>query len=237
MAYASVNLQSLRTATVQRPASLILRSVDRSAVRTRLPCGCSTHNHTCQRHAVISAHAGRQGSAPAGMSTASTPTTLTRCSPASLLTRGVNGQARRAPCVSTAFLSAFPCQLPAESTPSCTCRTPLMKQLQQLWGPGSSTTLYDIHFVPAPAPCIAASFFLHPCTSASSLYWPMLATLCTCHGQVNVEVTAVVCGTQGFQARFNLSYDLQVRGCGCQVVHASSAEAQVEDSAQGELLI
>lgn len=48
---------------------------------------------------MISAHAGRQGSAPAGMSTASTPTTLTRCSPASLLTRGVNGQARRAPCV------------------------------------------------------------------------------------------------------------------------------------------
>ena len=130
MAYASVNVLSLRTATVQRPASLILRSVDRSAVRTRLPCGCSTHNHTCQRHAVISANAGRQGSAPAGgMSTASSPTTLTRCSPASLLTRGVNGQARRAPCVSTAFFSAFSCQLPAESTPSCTCRTPLMKHL------------------------------------------------------------------------------------------------------------
>ncbi|DBA92234.1 TPA: hypothetical protein ACH3X1_015941 [Trebouxia sp. C0004] len=61
MAYASVSVLSSRTATVQRAASVIHRSLGKHAVRARLPCGCSTHHHTCKKHAVTTARAGRQG--------------------------------------------------------------------------------------------------------------------------------------------------------------------------------
>lgn len=67
MAYANARVSSLG-ATAPRQASLIngLRSVTRNAARTRLPCGCLTHKHTCQKHAVTNAHAGCQGSTSVG---------------------------------------------------------------------------------------------------------------------------------------------------------------------------
>ena len=120
MAYASVTPLSSRTAAVQRPTSLIPRPVDRNAVRTRLACGCMSHNHTCHKHAGTTAHAVRQGSvAVATMSTPSPPTMRTR----SCRARGINGQglfstvksARRAPCVSFVSPLVSSCQSSAET--------------------------------------------------------------------------------------------------------------------------
>jgi len=129
MACASVSVLSPRTATVQRPASLIHRSLGKNAVRARLPCGCSNH-HTCKKHAVTTAHAGRQGTASVGaMSAALTPTIQARRCPAGsgLSSRGASVQgfapavrhARRVASVSIANLPALPCQLPAETMNSC----------------------------------------------------------------------------------------------------------------------
>lgn len=90
MAFASGSLMSQRTAAVQRPTSQIHPSVGRHGIRTRLPCGCLTHNHTCKQQGVTSAHAGRSSSAPVGaMSTALTNATQTRRCAASLSSRGV----------------------------------------------------------------------------------------------------------------------------------------------------
>jgi len=130
MAYASVSMLSSRTATVQRPASVIHRSLGKNAVRACLPCGCSTHHHTCKKHAVTTAHAGRQGTASVGaMSNALTPTIQARRCPAgpglSSKGAGVQGfapsvrRARRVASVSIADLPFFPCQLRAETMSSC----------------------------------------------------------------------------------------------------------------------
>ena len=130
MAYASVSVLPSRTAAVQRPASLIHRSLGKNAVRARLPCGCSTHHHTCKKHAVTTAHAGPQGTASVGaMSNALTPTIKGRRCPAGpgLSSTGASVQgfapsvrcARRVASVSIADLPFFPCQLPAETMNSC----------------------------------------------------------------------------------------------------------------------
>ena len=86
MAYANARVQSLG-ATAPRQASLIngLRYVSRNAVRTRLPCGCLTHKHTCQKHAVTTAHAGSRGSPSVGALSTACPAESQSC-------RGVNGQ-------------------------------------------------------------------------------------------------------------------------------------------------
>ena len=87
MAYANARVQSLGATTAPRQASLIngLRFVSRNALRTRLPCGCLTHKHTCQKHAVTTAHAGSQGSTSVGALSTACPAKLQSC-------RGVNGQ-------------------------------------------------------------------------------------------------------------------------------------------------
>ena len=85
MAYANARVQSLGATTAPRQASLINghRFVSRNAVRTRLPCGCLTHRHTCQKHAATTAHAGCQSSTAVGA--------LSTARPAK--PQGVNGQA------------------------------------------------------------------------------------------------------------------------------------------------
>lgn len=130
MAYASVSVLSPATSTVQRPASLIRRSSGRNAVRARLPCGCSTHHHTCNIHSLTTAHAGRQGTASVGAMPRALTTTIQaqRC-PAGpgLSSTGASVQgfapsvegARRVACVSIADLPFFLCQLPAETMNSC----------------------------------------------------------------------------------------------------------------------
>lgn len=87
MAYVSARVQSLGATTTPRQASLIHghRFVSRNAVRTRLACGCVTHKHTCQKHAVTTAHAGCQGSTSAGAPSTACPSSPKSC-------RGVNGR-------------------------------------------------------------------------------------------------------------------------------------------------
>lgn len=87
MAYANARVRSLGATTAPRQASLIdgLRFVSRSAVRTRLPCGCTSHKHTCHKHAVNTAHAGSKGSTSVGALSTTCPAKLQSC-------RGVNGQ-------------------------------------------------------------------------------------------------------------------------------------------------
>lgn len=87
MAYASARVQAVGVGTSPRQASLTHGHgfVKRNALRARLPCGCLSHKHSCQKHAVTTAHAGCRGAATVGaMSTASPPV------PA--VARGVNGQ-------------------------------------------------------------------------------------------------------------------------------------------------
>lgn len=87
MAYVNARVQSLGATTTPRPASLIHghRFVSRNAVRTRLACGCLTHKHTCQKHAVTTANAGPQGSTSAGALSTACPSSPQSC-------RGVNGR-------------------------------------------------------------------------------------------------------------------------------------------------
>ncbi len=184
MAYASASVLSSRTATLQRPASLIHRSLGKNAVRACLPCGCSTHHHTCKKHAATTAHAGRQGTASVGaMSNALTPTIQARRCPAGpgLSSKGANVQgfapsvrrARRVASVSIADLPFFPCQLPAETMNSChprlctTARSPtwfwrLLLEMKNSWS-------------------------WHPrIVSASSLSCWMHAN-CACYGQAQIN--------------------------------------------------
>ena len=157
MAFASGSLMSQRTAAVQRPASLIHPSVGRHGIRTRLPCGCSTHNHTCKQHGVTSARAGRSGSAPVrAMSTALTSTTQTRSCAASLSSKGVPcpgfapavRSIKRAASVSAA--DSVPCvsRLPGRQPRQQPCTTdwPAATDPCSLhWGPLSCCTLLVQH--------------------------------------------------------------------------------------------
>lgn len=188
MAYASVSPLSSRTATVQRPASAIHRCVGKSAVRTRLACGCLSHNHTCKKHTVSTAHAVRQGSAPVGAMSTAMPSTR------SCRARGLNGQglfsavrtARRAASVSLPSLVALPSQSFVETT---ICDVILVRQLD----------------------------------------WPAVPGSCSLHRRSRRDL---VLGTHNvIQAHITQLHCVQA-----QVVRASSAEAQAEETASGKLL-
>ena len=118
MAYASARVQAVGTGTSTRLASLLHghRFVKSNALRARLPCGCVSHKHSCQKHAVTAAHSGCQGSATVGAMSAASPSV-----PA--VARGVNGQgfasaarsSRRAASVSSSLASPAFCQMSAHT--------------------------------------------------------------------------------------------------------------------------
>ena len=105
MAFASSSILSKPAATVQRQASLIPRSVDRTAVRSRLPCGCASHKHTCSHRTLITARAGGQGSTSVGATCSATPIPTTPSFRTSLPSRNVS-VGSFAPAVRTARRSA-----------------------------------------------------------------------------------------------------------------------------------
>ncbi|KAL3149741.1 hypothetical protein ABBQ38_013567, partial [Trebouxia sp. C0009 RCD-2024] len=88
MAYASARVQAVGTGTSTRVASPLHghRFVKSNALRARLPCGCVSHKHSCQKHAVTAAHPRCQGSATVGAMPTASPSS-------SAVARGVNGQA------------------------------------------------------------------------------------------------------------------------------------------------
>lgn len=130
MAYASARVQAVGTGTSTRVASPLHghRFVKSNALRARLPCGCVSHKHSCQKHAVTAAHPRCQGSATVGAMPTASPSS-------SAVARGVNGQAfaaaarssRRAASVSSATAFAFVCQLSAH-TALCVLSTKLYNQ-------------------------------------------------------------------------------------------------------------
>ena len=186
MAHASVSMLSSRTATVQRPASLIHRSLGKNAVRACLPCGCSTHHHTCKKHAMTTAHAGRQGTASVSaifIPLTPRPTIQARRCPAgpglSSTGASVKGfapsvrSARRVASVSIADLPFFPCQLPAETMNSCR--------------PRLCTTARSPTWVWRSLLELQNSCLWHPRrVSASSLSCSMHAN-CACYGRAHIN--------------------------------------------------
>lgn len=203
MAYASARVQAVGTGTSTRLASLLHghRFVKSNAVRARLPCGCVSHKHSCQKHAVTTAHPRCQGSATVGAMSAASPSI-----PA--IARGVNGRAfasaarssRRAASVSSAPAFAIVCQMSAH-TALCVLSTKLYNQRV---GPSRLTMTAIKQHIALDACSVNELTREQPCLQRS------LRALRRTSPKCFVQV---------------------------QVVHASTAQGEVEESAQGELLI